>query len=722
MADQDDPTVNVSEATRPCEENEKDTLAKQIEALTARLAILEAKCAELSGQSGGKPPSTNVEEKKEANVPAPPQEKTYEAWQVKVVTNKRDPDSEGGTRKDFEETKLDSGKSSRQGAAAILRRFFNEDSGGNKEEVTGSELEILDEHLRELLRRLLAHHPTHEFYGDPAKIESPYEALVMNWDLLIAESERQPENEGDEIARKALGHILTLLQENSGDSKLDDYFKQRESLIKCPEVFIVEDIYETWPEPDDRNWQLACWTYDWDGRAFRRRPITLGIPTFRGSKAISALQYCPFSEVVDANNIKSALITRGKKYQQCCISEDGVQRFKYNGRAITDKSGFRAQKATKPPRFFFGLDDSDDEEAHMEAKELIVESEVMIDFLSYYQYGPQQRRVGDEVIGEESTECNCSHCWDNTILAEKYHRAFDDDHNFENWTDLQYMLCPPRILGYILRDKVWAQLQVEHIDQIQDSDHAFRAGLHLKRHPGVGKTSTAQTLAAAAKKTLFSIGVGDIGTKAKKVESNLRRIFDLATKWKAILLMSVIHDTTSWCHVNNISDEVDVFVQSRAVGHQGQTTERNALVSVFLRVLETYQGILILTTNQIALFDVAIQSRVHVAIKYTSLDKQQSINIFNQSLDQYHRMGQVDEYNNILTWGRTELPRKGFDGRQLRNLIASAMGRAQGRPAGSNKMKLEDIQAISSNITAFKGDVDYQMRRWEEFHNNSRAY
>jgi hypothetical protein len=47
----------------------------------------------------------------------------------------------------------------------------------------------------------------------------------------------------------------------------------------------------------------------------------------------------------------------------------------------------------------------------------------------------------------------------------------------------------------------------------------------------------AETLAAAAQKTLFNIGVADVGTKARDVESNLRKIFELATKWKAILLM-----------------------------------------------------------------------------------------------------------------------------------------------------------------------------------------
>ena len=55
--------------------------------------------------------------------------------------------------------------------------------------------------------------------------------------------------------------------------------------------------------------------------------------------------------------------------------------------------------------------------------------------------------------------------------------------------------------------------------------------------PGVGKTSTAETVASAARKPLFSINVADVGTEAKKVEANLSRLFALATSWQAILLM-----------------------------------------------------------------------------------------------------------------------------------------------------------------------------------------
>ena len=55
--------------------------------------------------------------------------------------------------------------------------------------------------------------------------------------------------------------------------------------------------------------------------------------------------------------------------------------------------------------------------------------------------------------------------------------------------------------------------------------------------PGVGKTSTAETIARASDKPLFSVSVADVTTDAKHVEFNLSKIFSLATSWQAILLM-----------------------------------------------------------------------------------------------------------------------------------------------------------------------------------------
>lgn len=64
-------------------------------------------------------------------------------------------------------------------------------------------------------------------------------------------------------------------------------------------------------------------------------------------------------------------------------------------------------------------------------------------------------------------------------------------------------------------------------------------------------------------------------------------------------------------------DEADVFLQRRAE----LTLDRNRLVAVFLRKLEDFDGILILTTNLVDHFDSAILDRVHLRVQYHPLDR-----------------------------------------------------------------------------------------------------
>jgi hypothetical protein len=44
-------------------------------------------------------------------------------------------------------------------------------------------------------------------------------------------------------------------------------------------------------------------------------------------------------------------------------------------------------------------------------------------------------------------------------------------------------------------------------------------------------------VAKATRKPLFPISVADVGTDGAFVEANFRRVFELASKWRAILLM-----------------------------------------------------------------------------------------------------------------------------------------------------------------------------------------
>ena len=79
-------------------------------------------------------------------------------------------------------------------------------------------------------------------------------------------------------------------------------------------------------------------------------------------------------------------------------------------------------------------------------------------------------------------ECACLVCQENKELKAEYRTRFDSEANqLDHWEDEQYMLCPPRVLEYILRDKQWAQLQVESLEDIPkvDPDDSWARRLKL---------------------------------------------------------------------------------------------------------------------------------------------------------------------------------------------------------------------------------------------------
>ena len=96
------------------------------------------------------------------------------------------------------------------------------------------------------------------------------------------------------------------------------------------------------------------------------------------------------------------------------------------------------------------------------------------------------------------------------------------------------------------------------------------------------------------------VSVGELGTKPDDLEKNISTILDISHVWGALLLI----------------DEADVFLEQR----EYRDIQRNALVTVFLRQLEYFQGILFLTTNRVENFDSAFKSRIHIGLQYDKLD------------------------------------------------------------------------------------------------------
>ncbi|KAK5653012.1 hypothetical protein OQA88_9298 [Cercophora sp. LCS_1] len=187
--------------------------------------------------------------------------------------------------------------------------------------------------------------------------------------------------------------------------------------------------------------------------------------------------------------------------------------------------------------------------------------------------------------------------------------------------------------------------------------------------PGVGKTSTAECVAAHTKKPLYPITCGDIGYRPEDVERNMEAHFRLAHKWGCVLLL----------------DEADVFLAKR----DHHDIQRNGLVSVFLRILEYYQGILFLTTNRVGTIDDAFRSRLHLTLYYPRLDRKQTIQIFKRN---FKRIAEVNAdraasglpsfvYDSaekrVVDWVKNSWKTLRWNGRQIRNTFQTVLALAE---------------------------------------------
>ena len=308
------------------------------------------------------------EVKEHINKVQPPEEKeTGLKSRAKILINKTD--SVSGERKDYPHT--DPSPTSPHPTdtphAFTLRKFLYEDAEDND-----GEIDVINPSLWDLLKGLLGHYPRHIFRGPPVTLKSPYEPLILYWDKLERATKQTPKDENDKQARLDLQVLLDAISSSSGDPKLDKYFKMRDSnkeqnsvtfetlwTIFPPgsviygqpfqgqdQVFIVQDNTRIWPyirsgsSREQSSWTLLCWTYDWDGKMFKRLCLRLEFDYFDGHKPITSLPYYPFELNENHAVIKDSLIKRGVIYRKFCTATQGSRMFEYSGEAICLTRGF----------------------------------------------------------------------------------------------------------------------------------------------------------------------------------------------------------------------------------------------------------------------------------------------------------------------------------------------------------------------------------------------
>ncbi|KAF4950122.1 hypothetical protein FGADI_8391 [Fusarium gaditjirri] len=188
----------------------------------------------------------------------------------------------------------------------------------------------------------------------------------------------------------------------------------------------------------------------------------------------------------------------------------------------------------------------------------------------------------------------------------------------------------------------------------------------LSGEPGTGKTLTAESgnshdalkvdymwlmflfllVSEIMQKPLYNMSAAELGDIAQEVEQKLGCALELSTRWGAVLLL----------------DECDVFLERRTTSD----IKRNKLVSIFLRLLEYFEGVMFLTTNRVSAFDPAFESRIHLTIHYPNLDYASRLHIWKTFVN----IG--TDGNSLSEDELDELGSVELNGRQIKNVVKTA--------------------------------------------------
>ncbi|KAH9874551.1 hypothetical protein IAQ61_003740 [Plenodomus lingam] len=448
---------------------------------------------------------------------------------------------------------------------------------------------------------------------------------------------------------------------------------------------------------------IDCFHIDFNGTHYTPAPIYISISPYDGTRALKNLTVAPLDGLYskeEAQDLKARLIARGKRFEK--LAEVTHQR--YSGLSLQDKTSrceeidgdviidFALAYKNNMPDVILPVRDRP--EQHSIWPDVSFKLPAPASALLQELTSPDIRETNEPYRG-----CNvedCTTCETNTVHDDIGYELLRRSNFLNEHSEIlketekklrndRYMLLPYRMYGYVLLSRKWYPLDIDLLEDIvetksqsdgfedlvlpEDHKEIVRAlvkthargptstsdkearptrqmdlvkgkgkGLIILLHgvPGVGKTSTAECVAAHTHRPLFPITCGDIGGQTpREVETNLESYFDLARKWGCVLLL----------------DEADVFLGERTKGDILQ----NSLVSVFLRVLEYYSGILILTTNRVGQFDEAIKSRIHISLYYPPLDRKRTLKIWKMNL---RRLKDENEAKSAAQSDKSQSPRK----------------------------------------------------------------
>ncbi|KAI1124036.1 P-loop containing nucleoside triphosphate hydrolase protein [Nemania abortiva] len=461
-----------------------------------------------------------------------------------------------------------------------------------------------------------------------------------------------------------------------------------------------------------RVYNLSCRYIETDGETFGYATTMLTIMQFEDLMPFADLSVLPSHLKEGIPEIKARLEERGRKFE----SLKGFHYKSYSGAYLLQRAPFGQSR-----------------------KQFIDDGRMIIDCGSFIRYN------ADAAIQLSPLDAHSTIAYGEDHAEFAYHNGFDDPgpvaaghyHTRREMsrqgrrrvapvqqnsrcatflTDKHYALCTNVVKGYSLASKEWVYLDVDLIQEIEWKDKAFEqlvlpheykrliwafvtAQLShlddfddiikgkgkgiimlLSGEPGTGKTLTSESVSEAMRKPLYSMSAGELGNHAEEVEAKLRQVLELSAKWNAVLLI----------------DECDVFLERRSKSD----LHRNKLVSVFLRLLEYYEGVLFLTTNRVEAFDPAFESRIHLTINYPKLDLESRLHIWRTFLKVASMESGSGDGGGISEAELMQIARVELNGRQIKNVVKTARLLAAQE---KSTLKFDHLQTV----TKVKGHTVY---------------
>merc|ERR1712232_104740 len=438
------------------------------------------------------------------------------------------------------------------------------------------------------------------------------------------------------------------------------------------------------------------------GEHFTMCEYVESIENFEGRRHLRSLNFVPLSSYDSGSleSLRAAFLERGERYARCAT---GAHFMAY-------------EKAT-----FFAKAAKNGRAGGNQIAALRNGGRIMVDTQGSYEAG---HSIG---FGNDSIVASIKQKYKEYMLLMRSQKkdvnnAVDDDVSqmilFDKIPNDYLEMNWPAVVGFSFTSKSWGEVLIDGLSNVQFNESAFdnlvlspsrkRMVKALVRHsnsgfsdiidgkgegsvfllyapPGCGKTLTAEAVSEMLHRPLYSISLGQLGLSPVELETRLGEVLDLCSRWNALILL----------------DEADIFLEKRS---STGSLERNAMVSVMLRLVEYFKGTLFLTSNRVDALDPAFKTRIALALRYDPLNALARRRVWINLLQASGFAASVENGGIRVD----ELAAHELNGREIKNAIRLAMALAE-----------EDEVALSQNLIletiAIYNDFNEKMNTAESY-------